>query len=87
MGTNPEVLLMDEPTGSIDTIATRRVERLIVELRDAHAIIIVINHAARLAPIVVHQGPSAAHGLAPVFAEQSCRVRRHRCLWVRNIPT
>ena len=43
LGTNPEVLLMDEPTGSIDPIATKRVERLILELRGAHAIIIVTH--------------------------------------------
>jgi phosphate transport system ATP-binding protein len=43
LGTNPEVLLMDEPTGSIDPIATKRVERLILELRGAHAIIVVTH--------------------------------------------
>ena len=43
LGVNPEVLLMDEPTGSIDPIATRRVERLILELRGQHAIVIVTH--------------------------------------------
>lgn len=43
LGTNPEVMLMDEPTGSIDPIATRRVERLILDLRGKHAIIVVTH--------------------------------------------
>ncbi len=52
LGTNPRVLLMDEPTGSIDPIATQMVERLILDLRDTHAIIIVTHsmmEAARIA--------------------------------------
>lgn len=43
LGSDPEVLLMDEPTGLIDPIATKRVERLILNLRRAHAIIIVTH--------------------------------------------
>ncbi len=43
LGTNPSVLLMDEPTGSIDPIATKKVEQLILELRKTHAVIIVTH--------------------------------------------
>jgi len=43
LGTNPEVLLMDEPTGSIDPIATKRVEQLILDLRGTQSIIIVTH--------------------------------------------
>ncbi|WP_420899289.1 phosphate ABC transporter ATP-binding protein [Fertoeibacter niger] len=43
LGFDPEVLLMDEPTGSIDPIATRRVEQLILDLRGTHAIIVVTH--------------------------------------------
>ena len=43
LSTDPEVLLMDEPTGSIDPIATARVEELMDQLRQAHAIVIVTH--------------------------------------------
>jgi phosphate transport system ATP-binding protein len=37
---------MDEPTGSIDPIATAAVEELIVALRDEHTIV-VVTHSMR----------------------------------------
>ena len=43
LSTDPEVLLMDEPTGSIDPIATARVEELMDQLRQDHAIVIVTH--------------------------------------------
>jgi phosphate transport system ATP-binding protein len=43
LGINPEVLLMDEPTGSIDPIATKRVEQLILNLRGAQSIIVITH--------------------------------------------
>ena len=43
LGTDPEVLLMDEPTGSIDPIATAKVEELVMDLRGDHAIVIVTH--------------------------------------------
>ena len=43
LATNPEVLLMDEPTGSIDPNATRRVEQLVLDLRGAQSIIVVTH--------------------------------------------
>ncbi len=43
LGTDPEVLLMDEPTGSIDPIATAKVEDLVMDLRKDHAIVIVTH--------------------------------------------
>jgi phosphate transport system ATP-binding protein len=42
-GTRPMVLLMDEPTGSIDPIATKKVEQLILELRKTHAVVVVTH--------------------------------------------
>ena len=39
----PDVLLMDEPTGSIDPIATQAVEDLVMELKAEKAIVIVTH--------------------------------------------
>lgn len=42
LSTNPDVILMDEPCSALDPSATSKVEELIDELRDTHAIVIVI---------------------------------------------
>jgi phosphate transport system ATP-binding protein len=46
LSARPEVLLMDEPTGSIDPIATALVEDLLSELRADHAIIVITHSMA-----------------------------------------
>ncbi len=43
LGTQPDVLLMDEPTGSIDPIATAKVEELLLTLRQDHSVVIVTH--------------------------------------------
>ena len=43
LATEPDILLMDEPTGSIDPIATARVERLMMDLKDQHSIVVVTH--------------------------------------------
>jgi len=43
LATDPDVLLMDEPTGSIDPIATQRIEDLMMDLRGEHAIVVVTH--------------------------------------------
>ena len=43
LGTMPDVLLMDEPTGSIDPIATARVEELMMSLKADHSIVVVTH--------------------------------------------
>jgi ABC-type sulfate/molybdate transport systems ATPase subunit len=43
LSTKPDVLLMDEPTGSIDPIATQKVEDLVMELKADKAIILVTH--------------------------------------------
>jgi phosphate transport system ATP-binding protein len=43
LSTQPDVLLMDEPTGSIDPIATAKVEELVLELKESKAIVIITH--------------------------------------------
>ena len=43
LSTQPDILLMDEPTGSIDPIATAAVEDLVTEIRREKAIVLVTH--------------------------------------------
>ena len=43
LSTDPDVLLMDEPTGSIDPIATQKVEDLMLSLRESHSLVVVTH--------------------------------------------
>jgi phosphate transport system ATP-binding protein len=52
LSVDPEVLLMDEPTGSIDPIATAGIEELMVRLKDQVSIVLITHsmmQARRLA--------------------------------------
>lgn len=80
ISTLPEVLLMDEPTGSIDPIATARVEDLLTELRADHSVVVITHsmaEAARIADRVacfhlgrlVEIGPTDRLFAAPVTPE------------------
>jgi phosphate transport system ATP-binding protein len=44
IATEPEVLLMDEPCSALDPIATRRIEELMVELKQKYTIAIVTHN-------------------------------------------
>src|SRR5262245_15836337 len=44
VATEPEVLLMDEPCSALDPIATRRIEELMVELKNRYTIAIVTHN-------------------------------------------
>ena len=44
IATEPEVLLMDEPCSALDPIATRRIEELMVELKQQYTIAIVTHN-------------------------------------------
>jgi phosphate transport system ATP-binding protein len=44
LAVEPEVLLMDEPTSSLDPMATRRIEELLAELKNRVTIIIVTHN-------------------------------------------
>ncbi len=55
IATNPEVILFDEPTASLDPIASTRIEDLIVELKDSYTVVVVthnIQQAARISDYV-----------------------------------
>jgi phosphate transport system ATP-binding protein len=52
VATDPEVLLMDEPCSALDPIATRRIEELMLDLKERYTIAIVTHNmqqAARVA--------------------------------------
>ena len=76
----PEVLLLDEPCGSLDPISTERIEELILELRDRMSIVIITHNmeqAARVADKVaffklgkmLEAGPTREVMLAPKHQE------------------
>jgi phosphate transport system ATP-binding protein len=48
---NPEVLLLDEPTASLDPISTEKVEALVRELRDEVTVVIVTHNMEQAARI------------------------------------
>lgn len=47
----PEVLLMDEPTASLDPISTNKIEELILELKQSYTIVIVTHNMQQAARI------------------------------------
>lgn len=47
----PEVLLMDEPTSTLDPIATNRIEELLLELKKEFTIVIVTHNMSQAARI------------------------------------
>lgn len=47
LSTRPQVLLMDEPTGSIDPVATAAVEDLLVRLKPGHGIVVITHSIAQ----------------------------------------
>ena len=51
LANRPEVLLMDEPCSALDPIATARIEELIVELKQDHAIVIVTHNMQQAARV------------------------------------
>lgn len=51
LATNPEVLLLDEPTASLDPASTQRIEELVHELRQQVTIVIVTHNMQQAARI------------------------------------
>jgi phosphate transport system ATP-binding protein len=54
LATSPTVILLDEPTASLDPISTQRVEELVYELRSELTIIIVTHNMQQAARISDH---------------------------------
>jgi phosphate transport system ATP-binding protein len=51
LAVEPEVLLMDEPTSTLDPIATARIEELLIDLRERYTIVIVTHNMQQAARI------------------------------------
>ena len=51
LATSPEVLLLDEPTASLDPISTQKVEELVYELRRAVTVVIVTHNMQQAARV------------------------------------
>ena len=51
LAVEPEVLLMDEPTASLDPIATQKIEDLILQLKEEWTVIIVTHNMQQAARI------------------------------------
>ena len=51
LAVEPEVLLMDEPTSSLDPVSTQRIEELMVELKNRVTIIIVTHNMQQAARV------------------------------------
>lgn len=86
LATEPDVLLLDEPTANLDPASTALIERLVLSAVDQGCKVIFVTHdqgqARRLADDVVfiHQGRVTAHQpAATFFATPSCQAA-HRYL-------
>jgi phosphate transport system ATP-binding protein len=51
LATEPPVLLLDEPTASLDPISTQRVEELVYELREGMTVVIVTHNMQQAARV------------------------------------
>lgn len=54
LAVDPEVLLLDEPAGGLDPVASARIEELVRDLRHSHTLVVVTHHlplAARLSDV------------------------------------
>jgi phosphate transport system ATP-binding protein len=65
IATEPTVLLMDEPCSALDPIATRRIEELMLELKNEYTIVLVTHNmqqATRVADLTAFFGVDISHG-------------------------
>lgn len=70
---NPSILLLDEPTGDLDTTSTDVVMKILVDLNRKHGItMIMVTHDVGLknfAHRVVHMTDGKIHRVAPVASK------------------
>ena len=76
LATEPEILLLDEPTASLDPASVLAIERIVSDARDRGVRVVLVTHdagqARRLADDVVflHRGQVAEHAPAPAFFDR-----------------
>jgi phosphate transport system ATP-binding protein len=51
LATSPRVLLLDEPTASLDPLSTQTIEELVYELRETIAVVIVTHNMQQAARV------------------------------------
>jgi len=54
LAVSPDVLLLDEPCSALDPIATERIEKLILKLKEKHAIVMVTHNLAQAKRVSDH---------------------------------
>ena len=65
IATDPTVLLMDEPCSALDPVATRRIEELMLELKNEYTIVLVTHNmqqATRVADLTAFFAVDISHG-------------------------
>ena len=70
LATNPEVLLLDEPTASLDPISSQRIEELVYELRREITVVIVTHNMQQAARVSDYTAFFLAGELAEFAATQ-----------------
>lgn len=76
LAVNPSVLLMDEPTASLDPLSTAKIEELVVHLKGQYTVVVVthnLQQAARISDVtalfmkgrLIEMGPSQEMFTAP----------------------
>ena len=74
IATEPTVLLMDEPCSALDLVATRRIEELMLELKQHYTIALVTHNmqqATRVADITAFFGVRSQRVVVPAISSRS----------------
>jgi phosphate transport system ATP-binding protein len=71
LAVEPDVLLLDEPCSALDPISTKRIEELMIELREDYTLVVVTHNMQQAARIA---DATAFFSLAPVTSGQRAGV-------------